>query len=176
MRYGGERGIRTPDRGVSPYNGLANRRLQPLGHLSVRMRRDADSLYQLFLSLRSKPPQSVHSGCTRELLVQRARRAWTARALIFIVASLQTAAECLFWLHPRAPGAAGWTRVDGASPYFLCRFAPNRRRVFILVAPASSWCSGLDARGRREPLFSLSLRSKPPQSVHSGCTRELLVQ
>jgi hypothetical protein len=32
---GGERGIRTPDRGVSPYNGLANRRLQPLGHLSV---------------------------------------------------------------------------------------------------------------------------------------------
>jgi hypothetical protein len=33
---GGEGGIRTPDRGVSPYNGLANRRLQPLGHLSGR--------------------------------------------------------------------------------------------------------------------------------------------
>src|SRR6266581_4424057 len=33
MRYG-EGGIRTPDRGISPYNGLANRRLQPLGHLS----------------------------------------------------------------------------------------------------------------------------------------------
>ena len=32
---GGERGIRTLDTGVSPYNGLANRRLQPLGHLSV---------------------------------------------------------------------------------------------------------------------------------------------
>ena len=32
---GGERGIRTPGRGVSPYNGLANRRLQPLGHLSA---------------------------------------------------------------------------------------------------------------------------------------------
>src|SRR5437868_4688891 len=32
--YGGERGIRTLDTGVSPYNGLANRRLQPLGHLS----------------------------------------------------------------------------------------------------------------------------------------------
>ena len=31
---GGERGIRTPDRGLGPYNGLANRRLQPLGHLS----------------------------------------------------------------------------------------------------------------------------------------------
>ena len=35
---GGEGGIRTPDRGVSPYNGLANRRLQPLGHLSGGMR------------------------------------------------------------------------------------------------------------------------------------------
>jgi hypothetical protein len=32
---GGEGGIRTLDTGVSPYNGLANRRLQPLGHLSV---------------------------------------------------------------------------------------------------------------------------------------------
>src|SRR6266436_7340819 len=31
---GGEGGIRTPGRGFSPYNGLANRRLQPLGHLS----------------------------------------------------------------------------------------------------------------------------------------------
>ena len=30
----GEGGIRTPDKGISPYNGLANRRLQPLGHLS----------------------------------------------------------------------------------------------------------------------------------------------
>src|SRR5688572_2394365 len=30
----GEGGIRTPDRGITPYNGLANRRLQPLGHLS----------------------------------------------------------------------------------------------------------------------------------------------
>src|SRR5215469_9580283 len=33
--YGGERGIRTLDTGFSPYNGLANRRLQPLGHLSA---------------------------------------------------------------------------------------------------------------------------------------------
>jgi hypothetical protein len=31
---GGEGGIRTLDTGFSPYNGLANRRLQPLGHLS----------------------------------------------------------------------------------------------------------------------------------------------
>ena len=32
---GGEGGIRTLDTGFSPYNGLANRRLQPLGHLSA---------------------------------------------------------------------------------------------------------------------------------------------
>ena len=31
---GGERGIRTLDRTLRSYNGLANRRLQPLGHLS----------------------------------------------------------------------------------------------------------------------------------------------
>jgi hypothetical protein len=31
---GGEGGIRTLGTGISPYNGLANRRLQPLGHLS----------------------------------------------------------------------------------------------------------------------------------------------
>ena len=35
MDSGGEGGIRTPDRAVKPYNGLANRRLQPLGHLSA---------------------------------------------------------------------------------------------------------------------------------------------
>ena len=34
-RFGGEAGIRTLGRGLSPYNGLANRRLQPLGHLTA---------------------------------------------------------------------------------------------------------------------------------------------
>ena len=33
-RKNGEIGIRTLDTGLTPYNGLANRRLQPLGHLS----------------------------------------------------------------------------------------------------------------------------------------------
>jgi hypothetical protein len=32
---GGEAGIRTLGRSLSPYNGLANRRLQPLGHLTA---------------------------------------------------------------------------------------------------------------------------------------------
>jgi hypothetical protein len=48
-KSGGEGGIRTPDTGVSPYNGLANRRLQPLGHLSAYRlrgsRRCLDALY-----------------------------------------------------------------------------------------------------------------------------------
>ncbi len=35
-RYG-ERGIRTPDTAFGPYNDLANRRLQPLGHLSTKV-------------------------------------------------------------------------------------------------------------------------------------------
>src|SRR5262249_13595395 len=32
---GGEAGIRTLDTAFRPYNGLANRRLQPLGHLTA---------------------------------------------------------------------------------------------------------------------------------------------
>ena len=35
LGIGGEAGIRTLGTGLSPYNGLANRRLQPLGHLTV---------------------------------------------------------------------------------------------------------------------------------------------
>jgi hypothetical protein len=35
QRNGGDGGIRTLDRALQPYNGLANRRLQPLGHVSV---------------------------------------------------------------------------------------------------------------------------------------------
>jgi hypothetical protein len=34
---GGEAGIRTLGRALRPYNGLANRRLQPLGHLTLRL-------------------------------------------------------------------------------------------------------------------------------------------
>ncbi len=33
-KAGGDGGIRTLDRALQPYNGLANRRLQPLGHIS----------------------------------------------------------------------------------------------------------------------------------------------
>ena len=33
--FGGEAGIRTLDTAFRPYNGLANRRLQPLGHLTA---------------------------------------------------------------------------------------------------------------------------------------------
>src|SRR5947208_15406032 len=46
----GEGGIRTPDRSVSPYNGLANRRLQPLGHLSDKRNSQSNP----FCWLRSK--------------------------------------------------------------------------------------------------------------------------
>src|SRR3984885_11412997 len=40
-RDGGAGGIRTLDRALQPYNGLANRRLQPLGHVSRAKRRAA---------------------------------------------------------------------------------------------------------------------------------------
>ncbi len=38
---GGDGGIRTLDRALQPYNGLANRRLQPLGHVSRAKKRGA---------------------------------------------------------------------------------------------------------------------------------------
>jgi hypothetical protein len=38
MMVGGDGGIRTLDRALQPYNGLANRRLQPLGHISAARR------------------------------------------------------------------------------------------------------------------------------------------
>ncbi len=37
---GGEAGIRTLGRGLCPFNGLANRRLQPLGHLTASTTRE----------------------------------------------------------------------------------------------------------------------------------------
>ena len=40
---GGEAGIRTLGRALRPYNGLANRRLQPLGHLTARLASIRDS-------------------------------------------------------------------------------------------------------------------------------------
>ena len=39
LNGGGDGGIRTLDRALQPYNGLANRRLQPLGHVSVHAER-----------------------------------------------------------------------------------------------------------------------------------------
>ena len=39
MLNGGDGGIRTLDRALQPYNGLANRRLQPLGHISAQRHR-----------------------------------------------------------------------------------------------------------------------------------------
>src|ERR1700758_79625 len=52
---GGEGGIRTPGTSFSSYNGLANRRLQPLGHLS--------SVWFPHLST-SALVNLVHSWCT----------------------------------------------------------------------------------------------------------------
>jgi hypothetical protein len=49
-RNGGAGGIRTLDTALQPYNGLANRRLQPLGHSSIQnfsLRDEAEGIYCL---------------------------------------------------------------------------------------------------------------------------------
>jgi hypothetical protein len=61
---GGDGGIRTLDRALQPYNGLANRRLQPLGHISGRADMpDAGAGRKRQISGRPIPvPASVPSG------------------------------------------------------------------------------------------------------------------
>ena len=58
---GGEAGIRTLGRGLCPYNGLANRRLQPLGHLTAGGPPDGDpsaSHYHILAAATGTPHQS----------------------------------------------------------------------------------------------------------------------
>ena len=51
---GGEGGIRTPGRSFSPYNGLANRRIQPLCHLSAGGSAEANRPNGLSISLNGR--------------------------------------------------------------------------------------------------------------------------
>src|ERR1041385_1894279 len=64
----GEGGIRTPDKALRPYNGLANRRLQPLGHLSNFAGRNlagvAKPRYPSVIHL-TTPPARVAARCSR---------------------------------------------------------------------------------------------------------------
>src|SRR5438045_372762 len=59
----GEGGIRTLDTGVSPYNGLANRRLQPLGHLSSELKKTANRPHAQSNSRRDDP--ATRAGAER---------------------------------------------------------------------------------------------------------------
>ena len=76
---GGDGGIRTLDRALQPYNGLANRRLQPLGHVSRSSARRAYA--------RRIPPMQALAGqacvvSAKRLEPRRTRkpRAWQERA------------------------------------------------------------------------------------------------
>jgi len=55
------------------------------------------------MSLRSKPQKSVHPGRTQGLLLQRTRRAWTARALVKEILCRFAPNRCraLIWLRLR---------------------------------------------------------------------------
>src|SRR5437660_3389906 len=75
--YGGEGGIRTLGTGVSPYNGLANRRIRPLCHLSGVRRYSLPRPRRVLLPLQldtSTSPLSIgpsrscrRLGCARTL-------------------------------------------------------------------------------------------------------------
>ena len=80
--FGGDGGIRTLDRALQPYNGLANRRLQPLGHVSTRGR----------YARRSREPQAArfwapqgarHSGNPADFSADRQQAAGGSPRLLF---------------------------------------------------------------------------------------------
>ena len=87
----GEGGIRTLDRGFSPYNGLANRRLQPLGHLSEQPH---------FGTERVQHPQAPASG------------AWEACKAIRGAAFSQPGGDHRRTLHHQPPLASSGTQPD----------------------------------------------------------------
>src|SRR5580700_1192039 len=61
---GGEGGIRTPGRSFGPYNGLANRRIQPLCHLSAVFRQ---ALLRTDDDLRNSYPSNSRSIASNEI-------------------------------------------------------------------------------------------------------------
>ena len=73
-KAGGEGGIRTLGRGFSPYNGLANRRLQPLGHLTV-------SILLTISAIRRRPIHcAVPCAIVRRTFAARTTTAWPSIA------------------------------------------------------------------------------------------------
>src|ERR1700736_6837471 len=97
ISYGGEGGIRTPGRSFSPYNGLANRRLQPLGHLSAANFSQHCSLLPHLVTVSPSivSPLSIAAfWCTRHQIVTNASSFATA-----------TCFESRFvWLSPQHQG------------------------------------------------------------------------
>src|ERR1044072_3379675 len=93
---GGEAGIRTLDTGFSPYNGLANRRLRPLGHLTARLQvyRDtgtyAEALTDEELERRVfKPSRCPLSAIARVGCIVRVLLAWGTRGWAHFLAHLK---------------------------------------------------------------------------------------
>ena len=73
-KSGGEAGIRTLGTGVSPYNGLANRRIRPLCHLSgARVFISLTQLLEWLLPRRSCIQPRARASYARGLFVFRNR-------------------------------------------------------------------------------------------------------
>src|SRR5438046_10495673 len=78
-KTGGEAGIRTLDTAFRPYNGLANRRLQPLGHLTADAKCTEISTSRIeILHWRRRrffrPPLSTDSAENRAFFAMRSAR------------------------------------------------------------------------------------------------------
>ena len=123
---GGAGGIRTLDRALQPYNGLANRRLQPLGHSSVI------DFTQLFLNLGLAKSLRVTSRATGE-----ADPAGAPRSRVLLSAHrghrkepVSTFSDHALWcvglvnFRPNREQSAGMLSIFTSSAYF-CAMAPS---------------------------------------------------
>jgi hypothetical protein len=137
---GGEAGIRTLGRAFRPYNGLANRRLQPLGHLTAHLQVYVTKILTRKLRQRSsgrrppsKPSPLTLNATTRGLCIVACYSFWAQAPALFLAQRLHIVNEA----PGSTPGVPGVGSLFG--PLDRSRPGGQRRRVAVL-----------DARDRRE--------------------------
>jgi hypothetical protein len=139
-KCGGEAGIRTLDTGFGPYNGLANRRLQPLGHLTARLQ-----VYGSTTLTRNRR-RALNGGASRVQTAAFVANCNCGRAL---------ARRSTNHLGTVAKGTAlGTVRRDRRS----VRSKPRRKleKATVSLTVARFFFSFNESNGRRRPWASLS--------------------
>ena len=98
---GGDGGIRTLDRALQPYNGLANRRLQPLGHISATpWKRGRDICPRRRPMASGEPRLDSRAPLARETLQPGSRRSPDAAPADARTSAMEQRSRCLVSPRP----------------------------------------------------------------------------